>query len=543
MKRLGNLINQENITLEFCEWIIRTTVKGKTNRSDAAEIARHIKGYAPLLRSMVLEDQPDNTFKPAPYKFTERIENGKKRKLCQPKLWPDQCIHHVLIDLIKDKLIARMDPYACSSIPFRGTEAAYNASKKWIQEERFTHTKYTLKIDIKKCFDSLKAEVAYNEMAKVVKDKRWLELFHRVIFNHPTLPIGLYPSAWILNTILKPLDDKIRAFNWVHHYVRYMDDMCIFGPNKKKLRCLLDNVIVPELAKFGFRVKENWQLFLTDNPKVENRHGVDFVGKVIYRDKTLMRKRNFRKLRRTALRFERRLKTGEDIPLRECQGFVSMAGGTHNVYRKIIREKYLLPAHVELIKDKISVKTRRPMKAKKYKSYFLNHDIKERIKNLPTKRRIRKRNLELNRVGRLRTFNKLFWKCETAMDFYRLKTNGRMYIGKDLYDYMFCPMRYIEWEFTWKCYNGLLHPPYFRTAEEQQAYYDQETLGIPGRFVEDAAAEIAKHAYRERQKQYFLNHFNNGRHTRGIKETHSQKMDRLMKEAKTINYHDIKGAI
>ena len=459
---MKNLLTKETVTIDFCEEVILETVKGKRKRIDAQMVLIDLGNKAEQLRNMILELPIEDSemkeqlgvngfqvFTPAPYNFLTREEHGKMRNLCQPQLWPDQCIHHALIKCAREKFMKRIDPYAAASIPGKGPTFLMTEIKHTLRTQSYQDTKYTLKLDIRKCFESLKSEVAYEAMTKIIKDPIWLRLFHKVIFNHPTLPIGLYISAWVINLILKPLDDKIRAFSGTNFYYRYMDDMIVIGPNKKKLKSLLNNIIVPELAKLGLEVKHNWRLFVTDNMYSDIREGIDFVGFRIYRNKVLMRKKNFRTLRHAALRMARLFKEGKYIPLKFSQSFVSFAAPHRQVTGKVINE-YLLYAKYECVRNNISIRDTHNMKAAKYKVALFMRDpnakyykpVKLKNERL-TRRRFTKLMKEMNRIGRLRHDNNELQKCTTYMERERYKMKRypwKYLVPIELMDVMFCPL-------------------------------------------------------------------------------------------------------
>ena len=81
IKRVGNLINEKTITLEFCKNVIYETAFRKTMRKNVVKVLKNIDYYADKIRNIVLND----TYKSSPYGFEIRYENGKERKLQKPK--------------------------------------------------------------------------------------------------------------------------------------------------------------------------------------------------------------------------------------------------------------------------------------------------------------------------------------------------------------------------------------------------------------------------------------------------------------------------
>ena len=288
MKRIGYILTEEKLSLDVCKTAILKAARHKHKRISVAKILARLDEKAALLREIILEEK----YKPAEYKVCHIIDHPsqKERLLHKPKFFPDQCIHHVIILLLHKELLKRFDPYVIASIPKRGAHYGHRALRKWLERDK-TGTKYCLKCDIKKCYDNIRPQVVVAAVARFVKDKKFLRLIAKVAYSLPSLPLGNYTSGWFENLVLCPLDRALRANKYVVRYLRYVDDFIALGPNKRKLRQLID-YISGILAKLGLRLKENWQVF-----KVDER-GIDIVGYRFYRNFILLRKRNLLSLMR-----------------------------------------------------------------------------------------------------------------------------------------------------------------------------------------------------------------------------------------------------
>jgi len=282
MKRIGYLITEEKITTEYCKNIILKAAKDKLKRQSVKRVLSNLELFANDLKRLVLT----GSYKPSPYLVCNIIDqpSGKHRVLHKPIFYPDQCMHHILIDLVYDKLLKRLDPYAIASIPKRGIHYGYRAITKWLNRD-YKGTKWCLKCDIKKCYDSIKPKYVVAAFEKFVKDKRYLGLLKTVAFSMNSLPLGNYTSAWFENVLLLELDTAIRQFDGVNYYLRYVDDFIVLSGNKRKLHRLV-TVIVEVLAKIELRLKSNWQVF-----RVAVR-GIDMLGYRFFYGYVLLRKRN-----------------------------------------------------------------------------------------------------------------------------------------------------------------------------------------------------------------------------------------------------------
>lgn len=91
-------------------------------------------------------------------------------------------------------------------------------------------------------------------LRRKIKDEAFLGLIWRIIKDG--IKIGFYISQWLANAVLEPLDHYIREKlgDGVRHYVRYIDNLTIFGHNKKKLHRAIRS-IMEFLGRMGLRLK------------------------------------------------------------------------------------------------------------------------------------------------------------------------------------------------------------------------------------------------------------------------------------------------
>lgn len=140
----------------------------------------------------------------------------------------------MIVQVLAPVLMRGMDFYCCGSIPGRGPHRARKAIEKWLEKDQ-KGTKYAAELDIKKFYPSLSPREVMRFLRRKIKDEAFLGLIWRIIKDG--IKIGFYISQWLANAVLEPLDHYIREKlgNGVRHYVRYIDNLTIFGPNKKKL--------------------------------------------------------------------------------------------------------------------------------------------------------------------------------------------------------------------------------------------------------------------------------------------------------------------
>src|SRR5690606_12549309 len=133
------------------------------------------------------------------------------------------------------------------------------ALRKWLDNDT-KNTKYCLKMDVKKFYPSINNAILKRMFRNKIKGKNCLWLIDTIIDSNEGQPIGYYTSQWFANFFLEELDHLIKEKLGVKYYIRYVDDLVLLGPNKKKLH-KVRNVVEQYLHSIGLRIKENWQVF------------------------------------------------------------------------------------------------------------------------------------------------------------------------------------------------------------------------------------------------------------------------------------------
>lgn len=324
MKRIGHLY-EAIYEIENIKLAIRKASLGKRHHKEIKNILENIDAYALKIHRLL----KNKTYKPSPYAVATIKDgaNQKERTISKPKFYPDQIIHWSLMLVIEPVFMKGMYRYNCGSVPGRGSSFGQKSMRKWISNDS-KNTKYCLKMDVSKFYPSVKNEILKASMRTKIKDNDALWLIDSIIDSAEGLPIGNYTSQWFANFFLTKLDHHIKTLDGAIYYIRYVDDLVVLGPNKKKLhKARLE--IVKHLNSIGLDMKNNWQVF-----KIDSRP-VDFLGVKLYRNHTTLRRRNY-------LRIKRRLKRIGSKPkptLKDCSAVISYWGwikrtDSYNFYHK-----------------------------------------------------------------------------------------------------------------------------------------------------------------------------------------------------------------
>ena len=177
------------------------------------------------------------------------IITDPKQRLISAAPFPDRVIHHAIMNVLEPVFERQFifHTYACRK--GKGTHAAARYAFKCAG-----HSEFFLKLDVRKYFDSIDHTVLKQFLCRIIKDARCLELLFGVIDSYKIdfegasaarkkgLPIGNLTSQFFANFYLSALDHFILEKLKPEGYVRYMDDMVIFGDSVKNLKNIFDEV-------------------------------------------------------------------------------------------------------------------------------------------------------------------------------------------------------------------------------------------------------------------------------------------------------------
>lgn len=340
MKRKGHLYDQMCDKALIRE-AIQNAAKGKTKHRNVRAILADMDGSVDFIYKLLTT----GTFCPTPYICDTVLEGTgrKKREISKPAFWPDQVIHWCIYLTLRPWLFQRIYGLNFGSIPGRGVHCAKRIVEKWIRGDH-KNTKYYLKMDVRKFYPSIQPRRVIDKLCRIIKDRRFLALNAQILGMSPGLPIGMLLSQVYANFFLTDMDYWIKQELHACHYLRYMDDMVIFGRNKKQLHKMRD-AISQRLRADGLTMKGNWQVCRTD------KEPLDFMGFRFYRDRTTLRKRLMLAITRSIRKAGR---AGDRVSPHLASAVVSYLGwikcsDSHRLYDKWIRP-YL---HIQILKNAI----------------------------------------------------------------------------------------------------------------------------------------------------------------------------------------------
>lgn len=245
MKRAGNLWD----TLVSWENLLASAYAAARSKRKRPDVARFLRELEPKLCELQLELK-DDTYQPGEYR-TFWIHDPKPR-LISAAPFRDRVVHHALTRVLEPVFEPRFTAKSFASRKGYGQHKALRLARA-----AMARYEYVLKCDLRKCFPSLDHEILKSELARMVKCRRTLALAARIIdssneqeeviayFPGDTLftpferrrglPIGNQTSQFFANVYLNSLDHFVLREIKPAVYLRYVDDLVLFGNSKDAL--------------------------------------------------------------------------------------------------------------------------------------------------------------------------------------------------------------------------------------------------------------------------------------------------------------------
>ncbi len=232
-----------------------TAAKGKRRKED---VARFLLDLEPECLRLA-EELRSGAWTPGAFR-TFRVRDPKPR-LISAAPFADRVVHHALVSVMEPCFERRFVPCSFACRVGRGTHAALRRAKLLASRHR-----YVLRGDLVKFFPSLDHDIVKREVRRVVADERFLAVLERVIDGSneqepvfawfpgddlftPTehrrgLPIGNLTSQFLANVVLDRLDHAVMDDAGFGAYVRYCDDLLVFGDDRRLLAALRERLVV-----------------------------------------------------------------------------------------------------------------------------------------------------------------------------------------------------------------------------------------------------------------------------------------------------------
>lgn len=232
--------------------------------------------------------------------------SGKTRRIGIQNI-KQQLYDYIAVEGLKP-ILRRIGEYQYASIKGRGTTKGKYVISRWIEDRNM---RYFVKLDVKKCFESIDHDLLIAFLEKHIKNERLIWLVKTLIESFEKgLSIGSYLSQHLCNLYMSILYHYImeelyktrrgKRINLVRRGFIYMDDILLIGSGKRDMEMAVKK-IMQKADEMGLTIKDNWQIRKIDETPI------DMMGFKIYRTHTEIRGRIFLRVRRSFRRARKHL--------------------------------------------------------------------------------------------------------------------------------------------------------------------------------------------------------------------------------------------
>jgi len=247
----------------------------------------------------------DETYQPGT--FNRFLIRDPKEQIISASPVRDRVVQHALMNYYSPIFDRHLiyDSYACRI--GKGTHKAALRAFHFAKS-----TKYFLKIDVRKYFDSIDHAILKFKLDALIKDKSVLNLFNIIIDSNGTgltkgIPIGNLTSQFFANHYLSAFDHCFKEQYHAKQYIRYMDDIIIFTDNKDEVKDMYQKAVYYAGKKLELLLKPPVSGLVTV--------GVPFLGYLIKPFGIYLQKKTKRRYKARIAEIEHKMKTGQLSPL------------------------------------------------------------------------------------------------------------------------------------------------------------------------------------------------------------------------------------
>jgi len=201
------------------------------------------------------------------------------------------------------------DSYACR--PGRGLHRGADRAQAMLRAVKRQYGRlYVLKADVASYFASVDHQVLMAMLARKIRCQRTLKLCQRILDSHGEtlagrrvgMPIGNLTSQLFANIYLNALDQFVkRVLKW-RHYLRYMDDFVLIGPDKAQLHAAMGRVRAFLAERLRLQLNRKTQVFPV---ALQRGRGLDYLGYRLWPTHRRLRKASIARMAYTLRRSQR----------------------------------------------------------------------------------------------------------------------------------------------------------------------------------------------------------------------------------------------
>lgn len=297
----------------------------------------------------IQQELTSGRWEPGAY-YNFRITDPKPR-LISAAPFRDRVVHHAVVGILEPILDPKFifDSYACRR--GKGTHRALKRAEYFARRHP-----WCLKTDIVKFFPNIDHAILMQIFARRIRDPRLLQLIVKIVdsgvgvlaseqlpqwfpgddlfdtLRPRGLPIGNLTSQFFANLFLDPIDQFVKEELCVPGYVRYADDLVVFGDSKQELWDYRER-ITEKLN--GLRLK----LHPNKTMVVKSAHGIEFLGFKIFPNRIRLSQRSCRRLARRCRQWAWEFKHGQKSYQQIVDGMQSWIAHSNQANAYAIRKQ------------------------------------------------------------------------------------------------------------------------------------------------------------------------------------------------------------
>jgi hypothetical protein len=240
------------------------------------------------------------------YGEKEIKEAGKTRHIQFIFSYYEKIGIHAVMNIVEDMTFRRLIRTTGASLKNRGVHDLMNVIRRDINENA-DKVRYVYEDDITKFYERINQDIMMAALRHIFKGPMILSLLECFVrFLESGLSIGLRSSQHFGNLLLSVyLDHCVKDQNRQKFYYRYCDDKRVITETKEDA-WRAATLIHKRVQQIELEVKPNYRVYPIEQ-------GIDFLGYVIYKDYTKVRKRNKKRAARRLKRIKSRRRRREII--------------------------------------------------------------------------------------------------------------------------------------------------------------------------------------------------------------------------------------
>ena len=332
-KRYRNLIDRvadpDNLRAAY-----QQAARGRRNSAGYLKFKEHEAAWLDKLRRDIL----DQSYRPGkPRVFW--VYKPKPRPITAAP-FQDRVVQHALCNVIGPIFEAGMMPQAYACRKGRGSHGAAVRTQSLMRQIHRLGELYCLKTDFKKYFYSIDRDVLWRRIEAKISCRHTLWLIECFTPRDGIgLPIGALTSQLWANVYGTEVDRFLAQTMGEGRFVRYMDDVCIFGHSRSYLHALRGWLEMYCRHALGLRFSK-WSVQPASR-------GVNFVGYRIFLTHKLLRRDSVRRAKRKIRQYTlSRDKEALRLFLAAWLGHASWAD-SHNLLRSLAAQHYALTQEID----------------------------------------------------------------------------------------------------------------------------------------------------------------------------------------------------